>query len=296
MADDLYESKFGGLRIFIARITTDRGRTQVRHELSEGDDHVVEDKGRNLFTARCSVVFAHMRDDSLAPIERLRRLLSMVDDKPRLFSHPMEGDYLARVGPFEYTLESNGVYTAEIELAAVSEVEPLSAAGAGAIPASGSGAASDAAAAVNAELLAVELASDVPNQVAATVDAWASNADLNPREVYAQTGSLSSSLAELAAVLEADLALFSAYKAVVILQEALRAAAETFTTDVARTFVVRVGTPIALNALLATIYGADEVDVRRSQALKLNDIANPAWLEPGLDLLLPAARAAARTA
>lgn len=296
MADrpDTYPSSFGGLRLWLSRITTERPRSQIRHELSDGDDHIVQDKGQGLLIARCSVIFEHMLGDDIEPIERLRRLRALVDDKPRILSHPIEGNFLARVGPFDYTLESNGTITAELEFAAVSEVQTVSSAGAGGIPASGSGSVTAAAEAVNLELADVEMSSPVPSLAASTVDGWASSDDLNPRDVYTQTGSLTSSLSELAAQLETDLVLWNAYRAVVVLQEAVRAAAETFTTDVARTFVVRIGSPIALNALLTSIYGADEIDLRRSQALKLNDIPNPAWLEPGLDLVLPAARPTAR--
>ncbi len=293
---DLYASNFGGLRLWLSRITTTASRTQVRHELSDGDDHIVEDRGRDLVVARCSVLFDWMVGDSIAPLDRLYQLKALVDDKPRLFSHPVEGDFLARVGPFDYTIESNGTISAELEFVAVGEVKAIAPAGAGSIAASGSGAVSAAAEAVALELAELEMTSDAPAAAATAVDGWAASTDLNPRDVYAQTGSLTASLAELADTLETDLGMWSAYKAVVILREAVRAAAETFTADVSRTFTVRIGTPIALNALLATIYGADEVDFRRGQALKLNDIPNPASLDPGLELLLPAARPAARNA
>lgn len=291
---NLVETKFGGLRLFVTRIATARPRTQVRHGLSDGDDHVVQDRGRGLFVARCSVIFAHMRDDELEPLERLQRLLALVDDKPRLFSHPLEGDFLARVGPFEYTFEATGTYSAEIEFVAVSEMQQVTPAGAGGIPASGEGAVAAAAESLGAELAGLGIESSVVGDATTMVDGWASNADLNPRDVYAQTGSLTSSLAGLAGELELDLGMWPAYKAAIVLNEAIRAAAEAVTADVARTFLVRIGEPIALNALLATIYGADEVDLRRGQVLKLNDIANPAWLEPGTDLLLPAARPTGR--
>lgn len=288
MDENQFETRFGGLRIFVTRITTDRGRTQVRHDLSAGDDHVVDDRGQGLLVVRCSVVFAWMNGDSLSPLERLQRLLALVDDKPRLFSHPTEGDFLARVGPFDYTLEASGNYTAEIEFAATSDVQQVAPPGAGGIPASGQGAVTASAEQLNIELAEFGMSTPITADAIAVADAWQANPDVGPRDVYAQTGSLTSSLADLIAELEGDLELWPAYKAAVILNEAIRSAAETMTTDVAHTFIVRIGAPIALNALLATVYGADEVDLRRDQALKLNDIANPAWLEPGFDLVLPA--------
>ncbi len=51
--------------------------------------------------------------------------------------------------------------------------------------------------------------------------------------------------------------------------------------------IVRIGRPMALRSLLATIYGARDVPFRYEQARSLNDIRTPGWLEPGTELRLP---------
>ena len=299
MADAVwYKSSFGELRLWLSRISTDRSRDLVVHSPSAGPDHVVQDRGPSVVRTRCTVLFARMAGEDLDPLEQCRRLQAIVDDRPRIFSHPSSGSYLARIGPFTEDIDEFGVITAEIEVVQVAPVEAVSPAGAGSIPATGAGAATAAADALTAELDDVGVTSSLPDDVTAAVDGWTS-ADtdtVNTRQVLAELGSLTSQLGELADTLEADLGLWAAFKATILLAEAARAAADAATSDTAQTFVVLISAPIALRALLAAIYPADEVDDRYAQAMALNDILSPAWLEPGTELLLPQLAAAARSA
>jgi hypothetical protein len=288
VSDDLYESSFGDLRIFASRISTSSGRSQVVHELAAGDEYVVDDRGRARIVARCSVLFDFMVGDELSPLERLRALKALVDDKPRFFRHPVEGTFLARVGPFDYELEEGGTITADVEFSAVSEVEAVSPAGAGGIPSSGEGAVSAAAEALAIELEEVGIESTLPADAIAAVDGWASSDDLNPRDVLAQTGSLTSSLGELAEDLETGLATWSALKATILLAEAVRSAAEAQTAETAQTFVLRLGSAVAARALIADVYGGENFDRFYDAFLRLNDVANPSTLDAGTELQMPA--------
>lgn len=283
---DFYESSFGGLRLFLSRLSTDKSRTTVVHEQSTGDDYTVQDRGRAPLKVRASVAFDWMRDDELAPIDRLRALSAAVDEKPRMLSHPIEGSFLARVGPFNYDIDPSGIITAEVEFIAVGEVQSVAPAGAGGIPASGEGAIAAASAGMTTELADIGLASTVPAAAAAAVDAWAASEDLNPRDVIAQTGSLTSQLGTQADLLDDDIEMWSAFKSTVLLAEAVRTAAEAATSESLQTFVVRIGAPIALRAYIASIYPADEAQFYFDRAMAINDIATPAWLEPGTELQL----------
>jgi hypothetical protein len=296
MADDnMYLSSFGGLRLWLSRISTDRGRSIVEHAPSAGDDYTIQDRGQNLIRARASALFEWMDGDDLSPVQRIRALLAMVDDKARMFSHPIEGSYLARVGPFSYDVDaSTGAITAELEFVPVADVQAVSPVGGGSIAATGAGAVSMAAEALAFELEDVGITSDVPAQASAAADSWASSDPVNPRDVLAKTGSLTSQLGDQADDLDDDLDMWTAYKATVILSETVRAAAEAATADTAQTFVVRVGTAIALRALLQGVYSAEEADLRYQQAMALNDIVSPAWIEPGTELQLPLPSPAAR--
>jgi len=292
-----YNCSFGGLRLWISKISTDKSRTQVVHAPSTGDDHVVQDRGRVLLRAKVGLLFDYMRGDDLEPIDRLRAFSALVDDTARMFSHPIEGTFLARVGSFEYDIDENGVISAEgVEFTAVAPVQPVTPAGAGGIPSSGDGAVQAAADTLTAELADVGQTSTLPAAAAAASDDWTSSDSVNPRDVLAQTGSLTAQLAELAAGLENDLETWAAYKATILLSNAVVAAAVGVTSDTAQTLTVLVGTSIALRALVASIYHADESDLRYQQAMQLNDIPAPAWLEPGTQLTLPTPTAKARNA
>jgi hypothetical protein len=177
----------------------------------------------------------------------------------------------------------------------VAPVEAVADAGAGAIPATGEGAVKSAADALAAELADVDLTSTLPDDSVAAVDGWMSSDTVNTREVLTEVGSLTSQLGEQADTLQSDIGLWSAYKATVLLSDTVRAAAASATADTAQTFVVRIAAPVALRALLAAVYSAEEADARYDQALALNDIPSPAWLEPGTELLLPQLTATARS-
>jgi len=281
-----YEGSFGGVRLWLSKISTDRSRAQVVHELN-GDEHVVQDRGRALVRARCTVQFDRMKDDDLEPLERLQALNAVIDDKPRIFRHPSSGSYLARIGSFQEDIDEHGTITAEIEVLQVADVQAVFPAGAGTIAATGEGAVAAASDALDLELADVALASPIGGNAKAAVDGWTSSETVDTRAVLTQVGSLTSDLGAQADTLDGDIGLWSAFKATVLLSEAVRAAADAATADTAQTFVVRIASPVALRAVLASVYSAEEADARYDQAMQLNDIASPAWLEPGTELLLP---------
>lgn len=282
-----YSSSYGDVRLFLSAITTDRTRTQVVHELSSGDEHVVQDRGRAPLRTRCTVLFARMREDDLEPLERCRRLQEIVDDQPRIFRHPTSGSYLARIGAFSEQIDSSGQITAELEVIQVAPIEAVAGAGAGALTATGEGAVDAAADALSAELAELDMESPLLEQTKAAVDGWTEDEQVDTRRVLTEVGSLTASLGALAATLEQDIGLWPAYCRTVLLAEAVRAAGDAATSDTAQTFVVHIAAPVALRAVLASVYSADECDARFQQAMALNDIDTPAWLEPGTELLLP---------
>lgn len=293
---DFYKSSFGDLRLWLSTVTTDKSRTLVVHEMSAGDDYVVQDRGRAPLKSTFSVLFDLMAGDDIEPLDRARRLSALVDGKPRLLSHPIEGTYLARVGPFNIDIDENGVITANVEFIAVAESIAVAPAGAGGIPAAGAGAVAQAADAYILELEGIGESGSLGTDAAAAADSWAAAADPNPRDVLAQTGSLTEDLGTQADDLDDDLAKWQAFKQTVLLSDAVRAAAEASTSDTTSTFVLKVGSTVALRALLAGVYGADECDVQYARALLLNDISNPAWLELGTELVLPMPTTPARSA
>lgn len=296
MSAAYYKASFGGLRLWMSKISTDKSRTQVVHDPSAGDQHTVQDRGRVALRTTATLLFDYMIGDNLEPIDRLQTFKSLIDDKSRMLTHPIEGSFQARVGAFNYDIDENGVISAEVGFTAVSDIQPVSLAGAGGIPASGDGAVQAAADTLTAELAAIGQTSTLPQEAAEASDAWNAADDINPRDVLAQTGSLTSQLGTLATAFQDSADTWAAFKATVLLSDAVLAAALAVTADTSQTFSLLVGTTIALRALVASIYGADEADQRYQQAMALNDIPSPAWLEPGTQLTLPTPTARARAA
>lgn len=284
--DILYESRFGGLRLWISRLSTNKSRTLVKHELSSGDDYVVQDRGRELLSATASLLFDWMDGDQLSPLQRLNSLRAAIDDQPRIFAHPVEGSFLARVGDFKYDIDESGVISAQsVEFVAVSDVQAVATATAGNLLGPGIGIASVAVDELLAELEDSGITSTTPAIAQATVDGWTD--DTSPREILAETGSVTSMLGAQADGYDSDIGLWQAFKQTVILAEAVRIAADAATSTSASTFLVRIGTPIALRALLQNTYPADEADERYDDIMQLNDIASPWSIDQGTELLMP---------
>lgn len=283
-----YRSSYGNVRLWISRLATTQGRTLVVHELSAGSDHVVQDRGPMVVVARGTLLFDYMAGDTMSPLDRLNELKALVDGKSHVLTHPSVGSYNALIGPFEESIDESGVISAEIEFTATQVTSTVIAAGASSIPASGEGAVEAAALAQQEELADLEIAD--PGIAAAamvSVDSWAASADLNPREVFAQTGSLTDQLGDQANSFESDLDKFEAFKRTLLLADSIRTAAEAITADGGSAAVFRVGTPIALRALLAAEYGAVDADRYYNSVMSSNDIATPGLLEPGFILQLP---------
>lgn len=293
---DFYKSSWGDLRLWISRLSTDKSRSQVVHEASEGDGYVVQDRGRAPLRARATILFDWMVGEDLAPLERLRKFNASVDGDARFLSHPVEGSYLARIGDWKYDIDESGVITGEAEFIAVAETVAVAEVGAGGIPASGEGAVADAAAALEVELADIGESSTLPSECATAADSWAASDEPNAREIIAQTGSLTAQLGDRASTYEDDIELWPAYAATVLLSESVRSAADAATADTAQTFVMKIGTSVALRALLASVYGAAEVEAQYTRAMQLNDISNPAWLELGAEIVLALPAAPARSA
>lgn len=298
MSTQYYASKWGDIRLWISDIKVTRGRDIVEHEMSKGDDHPIQDRGAAMVRSSLTILFDWMvGEPDLAPLDRLRRFVASIDGESRLFQHPVEGSFLARIKNFEYAIDSSGVITGTGEILPAGDVTPLAPAGSDGIPASGAGAVDAAADAADIEFNEVNFEGrNVPEAARLAANNWATTDDLNPRAVLAETGSLTSDLGELADALEGSLVTWQAFKAVVLLAEAVRAAAETATSDTAATFIARIGSTIALRAFVAGLYGAEFAEIRYRQVLQLNDVANPAWLEPGTELVMPQVAARGRSA
>lgn len=294
---EFFECFWGGVRLWLARISTDNGRSLVVQEATRGDVPWVDDRGRAPHRVTCSLLFDQMIRETTSPKERFLRFKALAEQgKPQVFTHPLEGSFLARLGRFDHVVDQDGVISAEVEFIAVEEtrtIEPLDLGGAAAAGEEAVAAAADAA---DAALAAADLESDLPGDAKAASAGWLGGAEVDARQVFVDVGSLSERIgAEIADLqLETDLALWSVFKAYVLLDEAIRAAGGAAIGE-GTIFTIRLAAQSSLRPLLATMYPADEVDERMRQALALNVVANPTRLEPGTELRLPQPAPRART-
>jgi hypothetical protein len=288
MIDEFLDAQFGPIRMWASRISTVNGRRLVTHSPSSGDEHAVQNRGLEQRVVSCSLLFDDMPEETDSPRTRFNALLALhLAGEPQIFRHPLLGSYRATIGRFDHDLES-AIISADVEIVPVGPLPELVTAAAGASAPIGEEAVSFAADQVDDELAAVGLSTPVTEEARVAAAAW-QEPDVGARRVLVDVGLVSELIGtEIVRLrLSRSLALWPAQRAMLVLGETFAAAARSATADVSRLMIVRTGRPIALNMLLANIYGAREVRRRRLQALDLNDIPVPGWIPAGTELRLP---------
>jgi hypothetical protein len=124
--------------------------------------------------------------------------------------------------------------------------------------------------------------------VRASVAAW-SDEEVPARRAAVDAARISDSISTMIEVgrFEEDLQLWPAYRAAIMLGDAVHSAAEAASSEIASLFVMLVQNPTALLPLAARIYGGEDAQDRARQIASLNDIKTVGWLEPG-SYLMPA--------
>ncbi len=128
---------------------------------------------------------------------------------------------------------------------------------------------------------------------ATTLDARVSvtkwqQADVSARDVLIDAARISANISIIIELggLQTDLSLWPAFRAAIMLGDAVRSAAMAATADTPTVFTMRVRDRTALLPLAARLYGGTNATDRVRQILSLNDISTPGWLEPG-DYTMP---------
>ncbi|HEX6022559.1 MAG TPA: hypothetical protein VFZ00_11230 [Solirubrobacter sp.] len=126
---------------------------------------------------------------------------------------------------------------------------------------------------------------------ATTLDARVSVArwqqvDVTTHDVLIDTARISANLSLLLDTLQSDLSLWPAFRAVIMLGDAVRSAAMAATSDTPTVFTMRIRDRCALLPLAARLYGGAQAADRVRQIESLNAIPTPGWLEPG-DYTMP---------
>lgn len=164
---ELFACSWGDIRLFASRVQWDAGNTIVVHDLGSGDIHPVQPRGKRARRARISVRWDEYEGQSESPHAAFRRFEATTTER-RLFSHPMDGAFLARVGDFEPSIDADSTVSADIEFIPDGEVVPVSPAGAGTAQLAGETAVKEAADALDRQLNAAGIA--FPPERASKID------------------------------------------------------------------------------------------------------------------------------
>jgi hypothetical protein len=288
---DFYDVTWGSVRLWCSSITTDNSRTQVVHELAEGDDHPVQDRGLAPRRVQCSLLFVEMPSEQTSALDRLLSFKAQVDDgEIRLFTHPIDGGYYANVEAFSYTLDEDGNCSdASCTFIKSAVAEGPVPAGSGTTAVAGEESVAARSAAFDAAIDAVNIESTIGDDAIAATEAWSSVDIVPTRQVIVDVAGLSTALSTLIEVegLENDLKLFEAYKASIFLGASIRAAALAALAETPKLTAIRIAESISVWALCRRIYGGAETEVRSRQVLALNDIRTPGWIATGSVVTIP---------
>ncbi len=288
----LYQITWGRFTLWCSAVSTENSRTVIVHEVASGDIHPLQDQGLGPIRTRCSLIFDDMTGETVPPIQRFREFKRAAVDVggTALFTHPIDGRFVARVGQFSYEIDDDGNVSAAAEFIKDAELTAVMPAGAGVAGVTGAGSVSAAAAELDTALEDIDIESDIAADAVAAQDAWtAGEEQVSTRQILVDAARLSNDIAALIADegLEDDLAKYEAYHAAIMLGEAVRAAALAATAETSSVFVVHLVKPTSLLALCASLYGGAEAEDRARQIEALNDIRRAAWLDVGVDYLCP---------
>jgi hypothetical protein len=290
MATNLLRAFFGEVRLYLADLDSDVGRSLVVHEPARGDQFEVQDRGLQLRRASCEVVFCPVPSEKEPHLARYAAFLKLVEDgKPQVFTHPIRGSYRARVGECRETLSDANEIRLSVEFLQIEPPVQVFDATAGAAPIAGPEAVATAAAKTDQELGAKGLSSSTPADARTTVEGWTTLGEADTRAVYLQAASISSQIEQTIATLELATSLdrWPAYRNMVLLRATVLDAAEAAASESARVFDYLVSVPTPLRVICARVYGATEAEDRARQVRQLNDLRSPGLVPAGVTLKMP---------
>ncbi len=310
MAADLWESqlfecRFGGIRLDVQSTEDSLGRVVVTHQLPHLEGAPVRDQGAEPRVTRCRIIFFPL-DDRDDPRERFYFFKALVDEgRTQTFTHPITGSYRAKVGQLSVSAAAEPRETLMVECSFHEDSDTPAAfeGGPGAPIGSGSDEVRAASADLDAGLVEVndELIADDPDaepltttvgaDCVTTAQGWedaAASADdgITARRVNLELVALSDSISRETDRLELAIhpERWPIARALTNLNHSIRRASEAVVRETPRIVEVTVVAATSVYALAARTYPGEPFEARAEQILNLNDIGNPARLEPGTRL------------
>lgn len=281
----LYRSAWGTVELWLSKVSTDEGRTLVVQQYTRGNTPSVQNRGNVPKVARCSILFDEMIGQKESGQDRLESLIALKElGKPQLFTHPIHGTYLAEIGEFTHEVDEFGVITGDASFTAVEDVGAVVVDPIGVSLEGGSAAIDAHADEADAQLAAVDLTSEATSTARGAGAVF--DAATSARDVLVNVGNATERIQRDIENLElaADIALWPAMKALVMLDEATRAAGSQAMGDDSQLMTLRIDQPTSLRRLCAEIYGGGDAQAGYDEAMALNDIRTPARIPAGTEL------------
>lgn len=120
----LFDASYGGMPLDMLSTKDVAGRRLVRHRYPHRDGAELEDMGKVPKATRARILFFSRKGKQANPAIDLKAFLAVVDDaRPHLFTHPLTGSYMARVG--EITVEAEANKRSQIEIECTFEEDTL---------------------------------------------------------------------------------------------------------------------------------------------------------------------------
>lgn len=290
-----YDASFGGMPLLISKIDTEGGRDVVVQSPSRGDKHVLSDRGLRHGASSVDILFVNQPglDAYTTRYEQFISLAQGSKDAPpdaQIFSHPLVGSYLARIGDLKTSADSSSLQIS-VSCTIHPEDEPQMTfpVGAGTAPAAGVDAVSTAADNADAELAAVGLSTPVTAACTESVTDWSTTSNLDSQSVFvgiaSLTGQISDAIDELD--LATDLNKWPAYQALVNLHYQVSRAGEALTATAAQMFQITVAAARPMLAICSDVYGADEAADRADDVTQINRVRTPGLVPAGTVLKMP---------
>src|ERR1051326_6151222 len=227
-----FDASFDDFPLRITSITTEDGRDIVVQSPARGSKHYNQDRGAKIGRVNAELVFVDepRADDFRTRFDAFRKLIS--DGKPKVFSHPVIGSYLARWEGGTHAAEPRRMITFSVSFLPDNEPQVVSKVLAGITPVAGVQALQVAAQEADDALSAVGLTSSAPSNTLARVNTWNDADDLDSQDVIVGVESAVSEINQAIDDLEmaSQIERWEAYVAFVNLAYTVRRVADAFTS------------------------------------------------------------------
>lgn len=305
-----FDRTFGGVRMFVASIETERGRDIATQSPSLGGRHVHRDRGPRDHVTRAEILFLDQPGQD-PYTDRYDAFVKIAESgEVQIFSHPLDGSYRAKAGELQVRTDaaSRMISVTCTFFREQPEQAVLPVAG-GTNPAAGVESVAVAGAEASAALLKLGIPGDIVleegeearadgikhAQFAASADTiatWrAAGEDLDSNQVLLDVARMVAEIDSMTEELEllTDITRWQAFRDVALLRHEITRAGEAFTAASRATFDVLVGAVARpLLAICAEVYGAASARARAEEVRRSNRIRTPGLVPAGTVLKMPA--------